>query len=82
MEVKDLTVLEKASLLSGNSMWGTREIKRAGIPSMVLSDGPHGLRRQTGAGDNLGMGESKPATCFPTAGTAVSYTHLTLPTKA
>ena len=69
MEVKDLTVLEKASLLSGNSMWGTREIKRAGIPSMVLSDGPHGLRRQMGAGDNLGMGESKPATCFPTAGT-------------
>lgn len=69
MEVKDLTVLEKASLLSGQSTWSTRAVKRAGIPSMVLSDGPHGLRRQTGSGDNLGMGQSKPATCFPTAGT-------------
>ena len=69
MEVNNLTVLEKASLLSGRSTWDTREVKRAGIPSMVLSDGPHGLRRQTGAGDNLGMGQSKPATCFPTAGT-------------
>ena len=69
MEVKDLTILEKASLLSGNSTWDTRSVKRAGIPSMVLSDGPHGLRRQTGSGDNLGMGQSKPATCFPTAGT-------------
>ena len=69
MEVKDLTVLERASLLSGKSTWATRALKRAGIPSMVLSDGPHGLRRQTGSGDNLGMGKSKPATCFPTAGT-------------
>ncbi|BDR53906.1 glycosyl hydrolase [Bombiscardovia apis] len=69
MKIKDLTLLERASLLSGRSMWDSRGIERAGIHSFVLSDGPHGLRRQMGSGDNLGIGESKPATCFPTAGT-------------
>lgn len=72
MNIKDLTVLERASLLSGQSMWDSRGVKRAGIHSFVLSDGPHGLRRQMGSGDNLGIGKSKPATCFPTAGTVAN----------
>lgn len=56
-------------MLSGASEWDSRGNERAGIPSFVMSDGPHGVRRQLGAGDHLGLGQSKPATCFPTAGT-------------
>ncbi|MBW3082182.1 beta-glucosidase GluB [Bifidobacterium phasiani] len=72
MELEELSVLEKASLLSGASEWDSRGNDRAGIPSFVMSDGPHGVRRQLGAGDHLGLGQSKPATCFPTAGTVAN----------
>ncbi|MFT8357753.1 glycoside hydrolase family 3 C-terminal domain-containing protein [Bifidobacterium aquikefiri] len=67
MKLRDLSILEQASLLSGASEWDSRGIKHAGIPSFVMSDGPHGVRRQLGSGDHLGIGQSKPATCFPTA---------------
>lgn len=64
-----LTLPEKAALLSGASVWETRGIPRAGLRSLVLSDGPHGIRRQSGASDHLGLHGSEPATCFPTAAT-------------
>jgi len=62
-----MTLEEKASLLSGANFWNTKAISRLHIPSIILSDGPHGLRRQTGAADHLGLSQSIPATCFPTA---------------
>ena len=62
-----MTLEEKASLLSGANFWNTKAIKRLKIPSMMLTDGPHGLRKQGGKADHLGLGASIPATCFPTA---------------
>ena len=67
--LKDLTLEEKAALLQGKTMWTTWDIPRLSIPSIFLSDGPHGLRKQAGPADNLGLNESIPATCFPTAAT-------------
>lgn len=61
--VSKMTLEEKASLLSGKDAWSTVAIPRLGIPSINLSDGPHGLRQCIG----LGWGESVPATCFPPA---------------
>lgn len=72
MELEELSVAEKAAMLSGGSEWDSRGNDRAGIPSFVMSDGPHGVRRQLGEGDHLGLGASKPATCFPTAGTVAN----------
>lgn len=71
MNVKELlsslTLEEKSALLQGKTMWTTWDIPRVGLPSIFLSDGPHGLRKQAGPADNLGLNESIPATCFPTA---------------
>lgn len=64
-----MTTEEKAAFLSGKGQWDTRDIARFGIPSIFCSDGPHGIRKQAGAGDHLGLNESLPATCFPTAAT-------------
>ena len=63
----ELTVEEKAALVSGSGFWWTRKVGRVGIPSIMVSDGPHGLRKQDRAGDHVGIGGSVPATCFPTA---------------
>ena len=60
---------EKCALLSGKGEWESWDLPRAGVPSLVCSDGPHGIRRQAGAGDHLGLNPSLPATCFPTAAT-------------
>ncbi|GAA4920648.1 beta-glucosidase [Nesterenkonia rhizosphaerae] len=68
----ELTPLEKAALLSGEDVWHTRGVPRAGIAPIVLSDGPHGIRRQSGDGDHLGLHASEPATCFPTAATVAN----------
>lgn len=65
--VADLTLEEKASLTSGASFWYTKGVERAGIPSVMVTDGPHGLRKQRGSADHLGIGDSVPATCFPPA---------------
>jgi beta-glucosidase len=62
-----LTLEEKAALLSGRDFWSTQPVDRAGVPSIVLTDGPHGVRLQAGAADHLGPNRSRPATCFPPA---------------
>lgn len=62
-----LTVEQKASLMSGLDFWHTEPVPRADIPSIMLTDGPHGVRKQTAAGDHLGLNSSVPATCFPPA---------------
>ncbi|MDF2848622.1 MAG: glycosyl hydrolase [Oerskovia sp.] len=69
---EELTTLEKAALLSGESVWETRAVPRHGIRTLWLSDGPHGIRKQTGSADHLGLGASQPATCFPTAATVAN----------
>ena len=70
--ISKLTLMEKAALLSGKNEWESRNIDRLGIQSITFSDGPHGLRRQEGAGDHLGLNASLPATCFPTAATVAN----------
>ena len=67
--INSLTLEEKAAFLQGWSTWTSYEKKDSGIPVCFLSDGPHGLRKQAGAGDHLGLNASIPATCFPTAAT-------------
>lgn len=67
--VKQMTLEEKCFLLSGKDFWQTRSVERLGIHNMTLSDGPHGVRKQAGSGDQLGLNPSLPATCFPTAAT-------------
>lgn len=64
---RELTLEERAQLLAGESHWKTYDAPGAGIPSLFLSDGPHGLRKQESAQDCMGIAESRPATCFPTA---------------
>ena len=67
--IKQMSLEEKALMMSGKNTWETVDFEKYGIPSMAMSDGPHGLRRQAGAGDHLGLNASLPATCFPTAAT-------------
>lgn len=69
--VKQMTLEEKASLCSGKGFWNTKSIERLGVPSILISDGPHGLRKQDGASDHLGLNESIEAVCFP-AGCAIA----------
>jgi beta-glucosidase len=63
----ELSTEEKASLTSGKSFWESEGVERVGIPSIYLTDGPHGVRKQAQGGDHLGIGDSVPAICFPPA---------------
>ena len=65
--IAKLTLEEKAGLTSGRDFWHTKAVERLGIPSEMMTDGPHGLRKQESDSDALGLGRSVPATCFPTA---------------
>src|SRR5215213_3055761 len=70
--VSELTLEEKASLCLGSDFWHTAPVERLGIPSIMVSDGPHGLRTQLEQGDHVGLLASAPATCFPTASALAS----------
>lgn len=65
--IKNMTLEEKASLCVGKNYWSTQDIDRLNIPSITMSDGPHGLRVQESGQDNLGINESKKAVCFPSS---------------
>ena len=65
--IKQMTLEEKASLMSGANFWNTKPVTRLGIPGMMMTDGPHGLRKQGGKADHLGLNKSIPATCYPSA---------------
>ncbi|GAA4983677.1 glycoside hydrolase family 3 C-terminal domain-containing protein [Yinghuangia aomiensis] len=65
--VSALTLQEKARLLSGRGGWDTFAVERVAVPSIVLTDGPHGLRMQDPAAERFSFEASIPATCFPTA---------------
>jgi beta-glucosidase len=62
-----LTLQEKASLTSGSNLWYTQPVPAKGVPAVMVTDGPHGLRKQRESADHLGVGTSVPATCFPPA---------------
>lgn len=86
--IKNMTLEEKASLMSGKDFWQTKDIRIENgasldereryIPSMFLSDGPHGIRKQAKEADHLGLNASIPATCFPTAATVANSFNETL----
>ena len=67
--IEKLNLEQKCALLSGAGTFTTRGCPKAGVPSITLSDGPNGVRKQAGAADHLGLNPSVPATCFPTAAT-------------
>ncbi len=72
--IAEMTLEEKASLLSGDDFWHTKAVERLGIPRTMVSDGPHGLRKQADEADHLGINESIKAVCFPAAcATAASF---------
>ena len=72
--VSQMTLEEKASLCSGKGFWHIKGIERLSFPSVMVSDGPHGLRKQATSGDHLGLNDSISAVCFPTAaGLACSF---------
>ena len=72
--VARMTLEEKAGLCSGEDFWHTKAVERLGIPATMVSDGPHGLRKQDQEGDHLGINDSIKAVCFPAASaTAASF---------
>jgi beta-glucosidase len=73
-----LTLEEKASLCLGSAFWHTAPVERLSIPRIMVSDGPHGLRAQLEQGDHVGLMDSAPATCFPTASAIGSSWNLDL----
>lgn len=65
--INKMTLKEKIEFCTGKDFWHTKEIKELGIKEITMSDGPHGLRYQENAQDIVGINESTPATCFPSA---------------
>ncbi len=79
--ISQMTLKEKADMCSGKDFWHTQDIERLDLPSVMMCDGPHGLRKQAGAGDHLGINESIPAVCFPSACALASSFDETLAEK-
>lgn len=72
--VKQMTLEEKAGMCSGRDFWHLKGVERLGIPSIMVADGPHGLRKQDQSADHLGINDSIKAVCFPSAaGLAASF---------
>lgn len=72
--VSEMTLEEKAGMCSGEDFWHLKNVERLGIPAVMVADGPHGLRKQMGEADHLGLGQSIVAVCFPAAcATASSF---------
>ncbi|MCM3700269.1 beta-glucosidase [Paenibacillus macerans] len=76
--IAQMTLEEKASLMSGKDFWQTQDMERLGIQSIFLADGPHGIRKQAVAADKLGLNEGVPATCYPTAATVANSWNVEL----
>ena len=70
--LEQMTLEEKASLCSGANFWNLKSIERLGLNTIMMTDGPHGLRKQLGSGDHLGINDSVKSTCFPTASASAS----------
>lgn len=72
--ISQMTLEEKAGMCSGKDFWRLKSVERLGVPEVMVSDGPHGLRKQAGEADHLGINDSIKAVCFPTASaTAASF---------
>lgn len=65
--IKEMSLEEKAGLCSGKDFWYLKDLEKFGIPSIMVTDGPNGLRKQGNDTDHVGINKSVPATCFPTA---------------
>ncbi|XOV84926.1 MAG: hypothetical protein ACFHXK_07325 [bacterium] len=70
--VAQMTLQEKAQLCSGKNFWFLESVERLDLPSVMVTDGPHGLRKQNRQADHVGLNKSVPATCFPTASALAS----------
>ena len=65
--VAEMSLKEKAAFCSGKNFWYLKSLDRLKLPSIMVTDGPHGLRKQDSQADHVGLNASVPATCFPTA---------------
>lgn len=76
--LSEMTLEEKASLCSGHDFWHLKAVERLGLNKIMVTDGPHGLRKQAGDSDHVGLNQSVPATCFPTASATASSWNVNL----
>ena len=65
--VQQMTTKEKAALCSGKDYWNLKGLERLGLPNIIVTDGPHGIRRQISNSEDIGISVNYPAVCFPTA---------------
>ena len=76
--IKQMTIEQKISLLTGKDFWSTNCINELEVPSIYCADGPHGVRKQMAASDHLGLNKSTPSTCFPTSATLANSWNIEL----
>lgn len=79
--IEKMTLWEKTLFMSGRDIWSTWNFEHLGIKSIYLSDGPHGIRKQLGESDHLGLNESMKSTCFPTSATIANSWDIDLAEK-
>ncbi|MBQ8136429.1 MAG: glycoside hydrolase family 3 protein, partial [Clostridia bacterium] len=70
--LQQMTLEDKAAFCSGHDFWHTKAVERLGVPAVMMCDGPHGLRKQEGEGDQLGINKSIETVCYPTAAALAS----------